>query len=135
MKIAIPVWQGRVSNVFDFACKLLILENKDSEKFQVGEVSLVESNSLERAARLKECDVDVLICGAISRPLAYMVEGEGIKLYPFITGTVNQVLDAYKKGELDKAEFNMPGCWMRQGRGKRKRCRRGRGYKRKDNIY
>jgi len=45
--------------------------------------------------RLTGLGVDTLICGAISRPLAYMVTTAGINLIAWISGQVEDVLQAF----------------------------------------
>ncbi|MFO8015328.1 MAG: NifB/NifX family molybdenum-iron cluster-binding protein, partial [Phycisphaerae bacterium] len=77
----------------------------------------------EKVARLKALGVETLVCGAISRPLAGMIAAEGIRLVPFVAGTVEEVVAAYAQGLLPGPTFAMPGC----GRRRRGRFGRGRG--------
>ncbi len=62
-----------------------------------------------RAERLRELGVNVLICGAISNPLAKMLRGLGIVLIPWKCGLIEEVLTAYFSGTLEDARFSMPG--------------------------
>ncbi len=129
MKIAIPIWEDCVSNVFDFAGKLLLVEIENGKEISRSEV-LLESQSLsQRVGKLKSLEVDVVVCGAISRILANMVTASGIQLLPYVTGRVDDVLQAYLTGQLVKPEFSMPGCWpgARRGFGRRRRGCRWRG--------
>lgn len=127
MKIAIPVWQGNVSSVFDFAHKLLLVEVEDGREKGTEVVSLVERTCPERAAKLRRLGVNVLICGAISRPLALMLSSSGIELLPFVTGSTKKILDAYKKGQLYLPCYALPGCWKgARSCFRRQRGRRGR---------
>jgi predicted Fe-Mo cluster-binding NifX family protein len=124
MKIAIPVYNGNVSNVFDFANRLLILEFADGKEANRIEIDLDKSLP-KRADQLESQGIDVLLCGAVSQLLANMVEASGIEIMPYITGNVETVIDAYKTGKLKNAEFSMPGCWLgiRKGFGRRQGCR------------
>jgi len=91
---------------------------------------LLESQSLSRRVdKLKSFKVDVLIGGAISRVLANMVTASGIQVLPYVTGSIDDVLQAYLTGQLMKPEFSMPGCWpgARKGFGHRQRGCRWRG--------
>ena len=127
MKIAVPVWQNNVSSVFDFANKLLLVELENGLEIGRNEVVFAEQSSPERAAKLRQLGVNVLICGAISRPLAYMLSSSGIDLLPFVTGSIEQILTAYKTGNLSLPQYALPGCWTgtRRGFGRRKgRCGR-----------
>ena len=125
MKVALSVWQGHVSSVFDFAHKLLIIElGKGNEKGRQ-EIVLVEQSGPGRVAVLKQLGVGVLICGAISRPLAEMINGSGIQVLPFVTGSTEQIMNAYKAGQLSRSQYTLPGIWP----GARRGFRRRRGWK------
>jgi hypothetical protein len=75
------------------------------------------------AVRLAEMNVAVLICGAISEMPANILEANGIKLIPFITGDAHEVIDAYVKNVPFMPAFLMPGCSHKRhghaGRGKK----------------
>lgn len=124
-KIAIPVWQGSVSTVFDFAAQLLLVGIENGKEANRSEVALESQSLPQRAGQLKSLGVDVLVCGAISRALANMVTASGIQVLPYVTGRVDDVLQAYITGQLIQPQFTMPGCWpgARRGFG---RCGQGR---------
>lgn len=125
MKIAIPVWNGFVSSVFDFAHQLLIVEVQDQTELSRSEISLEEQPGPQRVSRLVGLGADVLICGAISRPLASMlVAASNIEVIPFVSGPVDEILSAYINGQLAEQRFLQPGCWP----GARKRFCRGGGF-------
>jgi predicted Fe-Mo cluster-binding NifX family protein len=122
MRLAIPVWNDRVSPVFDAASRLVLVDVEDGAERARREEALPESFLAQRAKRLAELGVTVLICGAISRPLAALLEASGINVLAWTAGPVNDVLQAYLAGGLPDARWMMPGCG---GRGQRHR--RGRG--------
>jgi len=64
----------------------------------------------DRAARLAETGADVLICGAISRPLEMAISAAGIDVILQTCGDVDQVLAAFACGQLNQSAFLMPGC-------------------------
>jgi predicted Fe-Mo cluster-binding NifX family protein len=126
MKVAIPIYGDYVSNVFDFAHRLLLVDIEDGSGTNRSEVALENKLLSQRAVQLKNLGVDVLVCGAISQELATMVLSSGIEVLPFVTGNVEDVLGAYKAGQLTGPEFSMPGCQIgtRKGLGRRRRgCR------------
>lgn len=125
-KIAIPEWQGQVSTVFDFAGKLLLIDIEGQKERSRTENLLPDEPMPQRVARLKNFSVDVLICGAISRPLASMIAGSDIEVLPDISGRIDDVLNAYLAGRLTEQRFSMPGCKARERKGFRGRGR-GRG--------
>jgi len=126
MKVAIPIYNDSVSNVFDFAHRLLLVDIENGKEANWSEVALESQLLWQRAGQLKSLGADVLVCGAISRVLANMVATSGIQVLPYVTGRVDDVLQAYLTGQLVKPEFTMPGCWpgARKGFGRRRRgCR------------
>ncbi|MFC1676175.1 NifB/NifX family molybdenum-iron cluster-binding protein [Planctomycetota bacterium] len=127
MKIAIPIYNDSVSNVFDFATRLLLVEIENGKEANRSEVALESQLLPQRTDKLKNLEVDVLVCGAISRVLANMVATSGIQVLPYVTGSIDDVLQAYLAGQLVKPEFVMPGCWpgARKGFGRRQRGRCG----------
>jgi len=126
MKIAIPIYNGNVSNVFDFAHRLSVVDIENGREVNRSEVELKAESLPQRAGNLKNLGVDVLICGAISQALTCMVTASEIEVLPFVTGRVDDVLEAYLTGQLAKPQFSMPGCWpgVRKGFGRgMRRCR------------
>lgn len=125
MKVALPVWQGQISSVFDFAHKLLLIELENGQEKSRQEMVLVEQSGPVRVAMLKRLGIGVLICGAISRPLAEMISVSGIQVLPFVTGSTEQIIAAYKTGQLSQSQYMLPGFWP----GARRCFRRGRAWK------
>ena len=132
MKLAIPIYNDNISNVFDFAHKLLLVDIENDKEANRSEVALENQLLPQRAGQLKNLGVDVLVCGAISLILANMVTASGIQVLPYVSGSINDVLQAYLTGQLAKPEFTMPGCWpgARKGFGRRRRGCQWRGRRR-----
>ena len=130
MRLAVPIWNERVSPVFDTAKWLLLVEVEHGAEAgrQMVEVAVAPFPT-QRACRLTELHVNVLICGAISRTQAGFVSAARIELIPWVAGPVEDVLRAYLAGRLSESHWRMPGCTdgpARRGRGLAER-RRGRG--------
>lgn len=116
MKIAIPQWQGRVSPVFDVSTCLLVAD-WDGEVLAPGqEYRLTSEGVPQRAAEVAALEVEVLICGAVSRPMEMALADAGIEVVPHICGPVVEVLRAYVGGTLDGETYRMPGCCGRRRR-------------------
>ena len=122
MKLAIPVCEGRVSNVLDFAHRAVVVELNDAEELGRAEVNLAGRGPAS-IAKLRQLGVDTLICGAISRPLALWASACGIRLFPYVTGVVDDVIEAFEKGQLGSERFVLPGCWGDMELQSRHRCR------------
>jgi len=112
----VSVWSGRVSPVFDVA-KSLLLVSVDGQEPVGREVQPIEPLDLPgRARRVTELGVDVLICGAISRPLESLLVATGVRVLPQTCGPVEEVLEAFLTGQLKDGAFLMPGCCDRRRR-------------------
>ncbi len=122
MKVAVPTWNDRISPVFDTAQRLLLVEFENGTEVARAEEAINQIPIPRRAAALIELKVDVLVCGAVSRPLFAMLSGAGITVVPFVSGGIDEVLDAFIEGRLSDPRLCMPGC---RGRGWRRRFRRG----------
>jgi len=120
MKIAIPVWEKGISPVFDTASRLLVVEVEDQKEASRFEIYLDEQDFSRRCVRIRNLGIDILICGAISRPYSRMLMASGIKVIPELSGQAGDVLDAYLQGNLfSSSRFQMPGS--KKSRRKRKK--------------
>ena len=124
MKIALSAWKDYISTVFDTADQLLVLEINGTDAQKRTMVKLSNGDVAGRANQIKEKQIDVLICGAISRPLEASLNSLGIRVYAFVRGPVEEVLAAYQNGNLDLATFAMPGCRVRGCTGNRRQNHR-----------
>lgn len=123
-RVAIPIWQGRVSPVLDTAEKLWICEVDSARQVTSRLVETGPVDFRRRVLLLNELGVHTLICGALSRPLHNLLLSAGIAVRPWASGLVEDVLSAYMAGQLERDTFRLPGC--RCGR-KRNRAMRNRG--------
>lgn len=126
MKVAIPVWQGRISPVFDVAGQLLVVELNGSTEIARRQETLPDEAPDHRIQRLLALGIETLICGAISRPLEAMLAAAGIEVVPRICGDVEEVLRAFLSAGLQDDQFAMPGCCGQQRRRRRGGCGKGR---------
>jgi predicted Fe-Mo cluster-binding NifX family protein len=83
------------------------MENQ-AEKYRF-EIYLDEQDLTRKCHRIQGMGVDVLICSAVSKPFARLLEVAGIQVIPEISGKTEEVLDAYVKGDLIQGRFSMPG--------------------------
>jgi predicted Fe-Mo cluster-binding NifX family protein len=109
MRIAIPVWDAGISPVFDFCRHILIVDSAQSRELFRCVYPLPKMSMASRTERLRELDVDLLLCGGISNTMQKMVSSAGISLIPWKCGPVDEVLRAYFSSSLDDPRYNMPG--------------------------
>jgi predicted Fe-Mo cluster-binding NifX family protein len=110
MKVALTVWNGRISPVFDVSRKILILDVSHGSVTGQREEPLEGIDPVQKARKLVEWEVRKLICGAISRPLAGLFATYGIRTIPFIAGDAEEVIEAYLARKLPNRSMAMPGC-------------------------
>jgi len=109
MKIGIPVWGDKISPVLDTASRLLVVETDGDQEASRFEVYLDDPGLLSRCFRIKGLGVDLLLCGALSRPFLRRLTASGIHIIPGISGHPEDVLVAYFQGDLSDSRFLMPG--------------------------
>ena len=68
-----------------------------------------ESELGARVPPVAEFGADVLICGAISRPLDAMLSSAGVEVIPQTCGPVEDVLKAFISGRLTEQPFELDG--------------------------
>jgi predicted Fe-Mo cluster-binding NifX family protein len=114
MKIAIPVWENKISPVLDTASRLLVVEVKEGWDISRFEIYLDERDLSRRCLRIRGLGVDKLICGAVTRHFSEMLKASGIEVIPGISGQPDDVLHACLEGRLAHPKYLMPG-WSREG--------------------
>ncbi|MGW8257132.1 MAG: NifB/NifX family molybdenum-iron cluster-binding protein [Thermoguttaceae bacterium] len=123
MKLAIPVWQGRISPVFDVAGQLLLVELKYGQECSREEQLLEETTSDERVRKLMQLGVNTLICAGISQSLESILVVRGISVIARVCGGIDEVLAAFLAGRLGEKRFAMPGCYRQRRQRRHGRCR------------
>jgi len=103
VRVAIPTRGERISPVFDSAASSFGRLRGGEGVFQ-GRCPLPADSLAGRVTRLRELGVTALICGGISRILRQMIEADGIHVYPWTAGPVDEILEAYRQGRLPKRD-------------------------------
>jgi predicted Fe-Mo cluster-binding NifX family protein len=117
MKAAFSVWENRIAPVFDVARQMHLVEAKAGRIVSEREEAFPDDFPLRKAIRLAELGIDILICGAVSRPLRETIAAYGIRVIPFVAGELGDVKCAWLSGGEDIRRFAMPGCCGRRKRG------------------
>jgi predicted Fe-Mo cluster-binding NifX family protein len=121
VRIALAVWNGRISPVFDVSRHLRLLDVDGGRIVSVSEATLEDADVVSRALAVARLGVNELVCGAVSRPLAEALTGHGVRVIAQVAGTEEQATTACLEGRLPDPLLSMPGC------GRRVRRRRGWG--------
>ncbi len=119
MKIAIPVFEKRISPRFDFAPGFGLYDIDGQNIKESREISCEGWSDIDRISKLKALGVDTLICGGLPGHMLCLLTNNGIRVIPWIAGNAREALNLFLKGQLDSG---MVIC--SKGR-KRGRCKRG----------
>lgn len=110
MRFAIANWDNRVSPVLDAAAALTVVDDGVGAAPVRRVVRLESIDVWGRAREIQGLGLQVLICGAVSRPLYDALTAGGVEVIPFVAGEVEAVLAAYRRGELPDRDLTLPGC-------------------------
>jgi hypothetical protein len=58
---------------------------------------------------IRQCGVELLICGAVSLELVSRIETCNVEIVPFLAGDAELILETYARGQ-SISDFAMPGC-------------------------
>jgi len=113
MRLALSTFKNCISIVFDSADQFLIIETNGLNITKRLPLKFVTADPAGRTKQLKDQNIDVLICGAISRLMHDSIVAKGITVHPFVKGEVNDVVAAYQNNQLGQSAFLLPGCRRR----------------------
>lgn len=98
--IAMPVFEERISPLLDVSEKFVIYEINDRKITQRAVLNINSVSERTRIQKLKEIGVSVIISGAVSRYLSYIIIDSGMKHIPWASGPVDDVIKSYITGSL-----------------------------------
>ena len=113
MKVAIPIWDGRVSPVFDVA-KTIRVFDLGSEKNRPIEFETHTLNVARPATVLVDLGVDVLVCSAVSLLLETSLRAAGLDVISDICGSPDDIITALALGDTALNGFRAPGSRPRR---------------------
>ncbi len=109
VRVAIPIFRSRVSPVFDSCTRVIVIDFEQNREIRRMEIYLNRLSLTERVAVLQKLCVKTVICSGISGVFHNMLKNANILLIFGIAEEVEQVVDAYKSGQLHNPRFYMPG--------------------------
>lgn len=109
MKAAFSYEGKKIAPVFDVARKILVIEEKHGLIVGRTEKSLDDDLQIQNVIRLSGMGVETLVCGAVSMVFHKMLSAYGIFVVPFVTGNLEEIIEAWLKGRIGCGSFSMPG--------------------------
>ena len=108
-RIAVPIFQSRVSPVLDSCNDLMLVDLSDAGAVRRANVSLRKLSLGERAAAMSRQGVEKIICAGVSDLMMACIVSRGIQVISGLSGEVEQIIAAYQQNQLDQDCFRMPG--------------------------
>ncbi|MDA8138846.1 MAG: hypothetical protein M0036_09350 [Desulfobacteraceae bacterium] len=109
MKAAFATWGDRIAPLFDAARQIQIVQ-MDSGRIvcQSCDQFIVETPP-QKVLHLAELGIDVVVCGAITKPLHAMLCAQGLRVISFVSGDLKEVIQALRSGKISDICYAMPG--------------------------
>jgi predicted Fe-Mo cluster-binding NifX family protein len=99
-RIAIPIYENRISNRLDCS-ENMFLYSVDKKKIESQEiVRLVQASPSAKLNMLLDLGIDVLICNGITDFYSRKLSESNIKVIPWISGEVDEIIKQYINGKL-----------------------------------
>ena len=109
MKIAVAVWKGQISPVFDTTAHILVAEIEGRIPNNEEIISLEGLSGYQRTEILEKLGVNLFICDGITRPLLDNIRSKSITVIHNICGPVDKIIEAFCQEKDIQALFSMPG--------------------------
>ena len=109
MLVCLACYEDRLASVFENADEYKFFDvHDDGMIYPAGHLSLPSKDPTDRTSAILACGVSFLICGAVCCKTRKTIEGSGMRVVPFVKGSVDAVLDAFTHNKLHT--LAMPGC-------------------------
>jgi predicted Fe-Mo cluster-binding NifX family protein len=116
MKIAIPIFENRISPRFDFSPEMWVVEIEKGKVVGQEKFFTANLNLPQRLEQITSNGVDKVICGGIDRLSRDQLGSRGIDVVQDVIGDVEIVFDLFMRGRLRSGFY----C---ERRGRRDFCR------------
>ena len=124
MKIAIPMFNTRVSPRFDFASKILVATIEGRQVIDRETYSLINLNPIRRSSLLSDLGVNTIICGGINSFYQRLINANAIEVISMVQGEIEEVLELFINGNLTTAIIPVvQGKGAKHHQGKRGKCK------------
>jgi predicted Fe-Mo cluster-binding NifX family protein len=115
MKIAIPIFENRISPRFDFSPEIWIIEVEKGKVVGQEKFSTANLNVPQRLEQITSNGVNKVICGGIDGLSRYQLGSRGIDVVQDVIGDADIVFDLFMRGRL------RPGLCC-EGKGRTRLC-------------
>ena len=113
MKIAIPIFENRISPRFDFSPEMWVIEVERGKVVGRERLPTMNLNLPQRLEQITSNGVDKVICGGIDGLSRDQLGSRGIDVIKDVKGEADMVFDLFMRGRLQ------PGCCYERRGGSR----------------
>ncbi len=99
-KVAIPLFNNRVSPRFEFAPTLLVVTIENDRVLEKKEIDLQSYDLLQRSSLLRKVGIDFLICGGIQGFITRSLSLTSVQVIAPVTGEAEAVLKLFLEKNL-----------------------------------
>jgi predicted Fe-Mo cluster-binding NifX family protein len=108
-RVAIPVFESRVSPVLDSCRRIVVVDIEGGCEIRRQEIALEKMSIYERLEVITRWGIRKIICAGVSDVMCKFLAGKNITLISGIAGELEKIIDAYICDCLDDPCFLMPG--------------------------
>lgn len=117
LKIAIPVFHTKISPRFDQTQAFVLLETENESVVARANLTTKGWSANEKMKKLVNLGVDTLICGGIDRASLQYLNFNGVNIYSWVTGEVDDAVACFldnrmKPGIILGDQGEMKGHWQ-----------------------
>lgn len=116
MKIVMPVYDKRISPVFDWCMRVLVVEKLSDNTINKVEMDISEFSEIERIKVLESIGPRTLLCGGISLQLEGIFCYLGIDVISWISGRTDEILNLFLNDSLQPEKVLLPGARMHKNK-------------------
>lgn len=98
MILAIPIFGGEISPRFDCAREMMLFRVEGGKIVGQKTLPVIETNPLNRARILSALKVQQVICSGIDDFSVRMLNGVGIRVFPWVSGDAHQAIKGFLAG-------------------------------------
>jgi predicted Fe-Mo cluster-binding NifX family protein len=108
-RLAIPLFGDEVAPRFCYSAAFLLVDVASGQPVSRSVLPMGPAGGTERLSRLGAAGVNVLLAGGFNRRYLPLAAGLGIRVWPGLVGTADQLVEAFCRGTLQR-------CYLCGGR-------------------
>jgi predicted Fe-Mo cluster-binding NifX family protein len=110
MKLALSTWNDLVAPVFDVSGTVMVVKISSGRIKARKREDISGMDNLARINLLCSLKIEVLVCGAISKPWHDILTAWDIQVISYVSGKAEEVLRSLLKNNVNPHKLYMPGC-------------------------